>query len=141
MIERLGQLRYELATDKPYRRLTDSGEDVNMWNEAYEEVLKTFGAENSSWFKGPWLFAECYMYRRVREAMLLCKSTLRDYDPFEHSKIESHESNAKSVFQLISSICPIDFAEEKNDNQIMHRRFQVIMEVSYFCLELVILSV
>jgi hypothetical protein len=130
----LGQLRYELATDKPYRKLTDSGEDVQLWNEAYEESVKAFGEDNASWFKGPWLFAECYMYRRVREAMLLCSSSLRDYDPFEQSKIESHESNAKSVFQLISSICPVDFAEEKNNSQLMHRRFQVIMEVIEICL-------
>jgi hypothetical protein len=100
-----------------------------MWNDSLEELVQRVGSENASWFKGPWLFAECYMYRRVREAMLLCKSPLREYDPFEPSKHESHQLNQASVFQLINGLCPLDYTHEAVDPQLLHRRFQIIMEV------------
>ena len=128
-MERLSELRYELSTDKPIRLITDSGEDAYMWNEYCNDMLARIGQENMTWFKGPWLFTECYLYRRIREAMLLCKSSLREYDPFEFSKKESHELNLKSVYQLINGLCPYNYAEEQNDPDLLQRRFQISVEV------------
>jgi len=62
--------------------------------------------------------------------MLTCTSELRNYDPFEHSKLETHQQNENSVFQLISVTCPLDIQNEKNDSDLLRKRFNLIMEVS-----------
>jgi hypothetical protein len=129
-MERLSQLRYELCTDKPFRKLTDSSEDAASWNEAIDKLESQIGSSNMTWFKGPWLFAECYMYRRIREAMMLSQTGLKNLDPFEWSKNETHESNVKNVFQLINSVCPLNFEEEKTNFDVLKRRYQIILEVN-----------
>ncbi|RNA39509.1 hypothetical protein BpHYR1_050362 [Brachionus plicatilis] len=127
-IELLSQLRYELTTDKNLKEITDSGSDSTLWNTALEELKSQIGPDNCTWFKSPWLFAECYVYRRIREAMLLCTTSLKDYDPYEKSKLESHEQSLKSVFQLITNLCPLNFNEEKQNESLMRERFREIME-------------
>lgn len=127
-IELLSQLRYELTTDKKFKKITDSGSDSKLWNISLEELESQIGSENCTWFKSPWLFAECYVYRRIREAMLLCTTSLKDYDPYEKSKLESHELSLKSVLQLITNLCPLDLNSEKENESLMHERFRVIME-------------
>lgn len=124
----MSQLRYELTTDKPFKQLTDTGSDAHMWNEALEKLILQIGKENCTWFKGPWLYAECYMYRRIREAMLLCSSEVRSYDPFEESKIESHALSNKSTFGLISALCPLNYDDEKTNEELAKRRFGIIVE-------------
>lgn len=124
----MAQLRYEVTTDKPLRKIDDSGEDLELWNKSIDELEKEIGVENCTWFKAPWLFSECYVYRRIREAMITCSSDLKHYDPFEHSKLETHNHNLNSVFQLICATCPLDFENEKLDQNLLHKRFSLIME-------------
>jgi hypothetical protein len=112
--------------------VTDSGEDAQLWNGALEEMEKDIGLENCTWFRGPWLFAECYMYRRVREAMLLCKTDMKHCDPYENSKLETHEKNANTVFQLIAALCPLNLEEEKTNVEVLKRRYVIAMEVFIF---------
>jgi hypothetical protein len=109
--------------------LIDSGSDLKQWNDAIEELELTIGEENCTWFKAPWLFTECYVYRRIREAMLLCTSEMKNYDPYENAKLETHETNVNSVFQLITSLCPLDFENEKTNADLLKRRYVTIVEV------------
>ena len=53
-IERLGELRYELCTDKPLRKILDEGEDTTLWNQAFDQLIERIGIDNCSWFKAPW---------------------------------------------------------------------------------------
>lgn len=129
VIERLSQLRYELTTDKPLRVLQDSGDDANIWNEALLELEKQITTENLTWFKAPWLFTECYMYRRIREAMLLCTTPVRDFDPFEEVKKEGFFEQHNTIFNLISVLCPIDFQNEKDNIETMKNRLKAILQV------------
>lgn len=129
VMERLSELRYEMMTDKLMREVTDSGDDAALWNQSIKDLHNQVGVDNATWFKGPWLFAECYLYRRIRESLLLCTSSFRDYDPFEFSKHESHQANMKSLFQLISAVCPLNFADEAQNKDLLDRRFLIIMEV------------
>lgn len=65
-------MRNELLTDKPLLELTDSLQDTESWNQYLQRQQKQQGDQDSvSWFKSPWLYVECYMYRRVQEALWL----------------------------------------------------------------------
>ncbi|KAG0050394.1 hypothetical protein BGZ83_004818 [Gryganskiella cystojenkinii] len=94
IISHISELRYELQHDKKFRPLRDSYHDVAQWNHILEENF-----EGSSWFKGPWLFAECYLYRRVKEAFVMTEHW-RDYDPFHEQKKTVFKSSQKAVVAI-----------------------------------------
>ncbi|KAI8603339.1 hypothetical protein EDD21DRAFT_37456 [Dissophora ornata] len=94
IIEAIGGLRYELQRDKPFRPLKDSLPDVAEWNQALADHFAT-----SSWFKASWLFAECYLYRRIREAFALTQYW-HDYDPFFRQKQTVFKSSQTAVVAI-----------------------------------------
>lgn len=102
---------------------------MDLWNAALDKIGETQGEENVTWFKGEWLFNECYLYRRIRQTMLTCKSGLKDYDPFIKAKLETCELGSKSVYDLVQSLCPL---EKFTDDDLMHENFQKIMRVGIF---------
>lgn len=122
-------MRYELSTDKPFRALKDSGADVTLWNNHLENLKTNIGQENCTWFKAPWLFSECYMYRRVREVMLLCKTEMKNYDPFERAKIEACEQSRETISSLIRNLCPLNYEEEKTNTDLLQKRFHIVLQV------------
>jgi damage-control phosphatase, subfamily III len=130
-IERLSKLRYELQTDKQLTKINDSGEDAYLWNEALEQLESTVGLDNLTWFKAPWLMSECYMYRRIREAMLNCSTELKNYDPYEEAKIETYKQAETTIINLIKNVCPIDFEDEEKNNLVLREmRLKLLLEVS-----------
>lgn len=71
-ISLLSKLRNELQTDKPIIPLVDNCVDADIWNQYLEyqrSLLKESDGE-PRWFFSPWLFVECYMYRRIHEAII-----------------------------------------------------------------------
>ena len=125
----MSKLRYELTTDKSLLMLTDSGEDVQLWNKALDELNDKIGKENMTWFKAPWLMTECYMYRRLREAMLLCICDVKFYDPFEEAKKETFNLSETTILGLITSFCPIGFENEEKDKLVKMDRLKLLLHV------------
>lgn len=66
----LSKLRNELQTDKPVTPLEDELPDTTLWNQYldYQRNLSNGNGE-PSWFQSPWLYVECYMYRRIHAAL------------------------------------------------------------------------
>ncbi|XP_032999891.1 coiled-coil domain-containing protein 170-like isoform X3 [Lacerta agilis] len=64
----LTKLRDELQADKPLTALNDSLPDTTLWNQCLEYHQKLSDGP-PSWFQSPWLYTECYMYRRIHEAL------------------------------------------------------------------------
>lgn len=119
-------LRYELQTDKPFKFLSDQGNDVEHWNKSLKNIHATIGEENATWFKGPWLFAECYLYRRIREALLGCKTEMKHHDVFEKAKLETCLMGRENVSALIRALCPL---EKLTTNEELWRSFHSTMQV------------
>lgn len=71
-ISLLSKLRNELQTDKPITPLVDKCVDTHIWNQylEYQRSLLNEGDGEPRWFFSPWLFVECYMYRRIHEAIM-----------------------------------------------------------------------
>ena len=70
IIGRLSKLRNEIQTDKVIVPLADTLPDVGSWNSHLEEEREREG-EDPRWFLSPWLYTECYFYRRIHEAIQL----------------------------------------------------------------------
>ncbi|KAI8998163.1 DUF89 domain-containing protein [Gaertneriomyces semiglobifer] len=62
-IEQLSKLTYEIQRDRKLLPLNDGDQDVALWN----KLIQDLPAESNTWFSAPWLFAECYLYRKLRE--------------------------------------------------------------------------
>ena len=59
-----------MMTDKVIRPLEDSYSDAKIWNSIIKD-LKSLedGKPEPRWFSTPWLTVECYLYRRIFEAL------------------------------------------------------------------------
>ncbi|KAI9004983.1 hypothetical protein DFJ74DRAFT_612633 [Hyaloraphidium curvatum] len=93
----VGRLRYELQHDRKLEHIRDDGEgDFEEWNEVLDKYFP-----GATFFSATWLFVECYVYRRIREAIQLAP-TWRSFDPFLESKTSSFKDSAKAVEDLVS---------------------------------------
>ena len=88
LIGKISKLRNEVQTNKPILILTDSDSDVIDWNNYLKEETERSNGENPTWFNNPWLYVECYMYRRIQEAVNLTR-TLKHVDVFQEQKEET----------------------------------------------------
>ena len=60
-----------MKTNKPLMAIEDSRHDVNIWNEVISNSKSLVDDSKISSFSGPWLTVECYMYRKIYEALAL----------------------------------------------------------------------
>ena len=67
VLSRLSQLRYELLTNKEMTGV-EEGCDVEQWRGVFSRYKETLQGQEPLWFTVSWLFAECYMYRKIIEA-------------------------------------------------------------------------
>lgn len=98
IVGRLSKLRNELVTDKPFLRIKDDFQDAPQWNAVLDDYVLQHGME-PRWFEAPWLYAECYFYRRIFEAFQLSR-LLRGYDPFAKQKREALYESLEAVRTL-----------------------------------------
>lgn len=61
VIGAISELKYELQTDKELKPLPEYSDELKKWN----EFLLTLDSKNS-YFSAVWLYAECYLYRRLK---------------------------------------------------------------------------
>ncbi|UMM30206.1 hypothetical protein L5515_012184 [Caenorhabditis briggsae] len=109
ILEKFSRLRYEIMTDKPLINFPESGPDGKMWHDWMEE-LKTAvmpnDVEELTYFKGPWLFVECYLYRFIYSAFLATKK-LADMDYFEDSKRKNFLDHLDQVEEGVAFLMKI----------------------------------
>ncbi|XP_071799411.1 damage-control phosphatase ARMT1-like [Asterias amurensis] len=86
IVAKLSKFRNELQTDKAILPLQPDGEDdIEIWERCLEEETKANGGTPASWFTSPWLYVECYMYRRIVN-IIRQSNHLRKFDPFSEQK-------------------------------------------------------
>lgn len=70
VLSQLSELRYQLQTNKPMSSI-ENGEDVKEWKAAFDSIRKCKRLQGSqpSWYSVSWLFAECFMYRKISDAL------------------------------------------------------------------------
>nr|CAD7413757.1 unnamed protein product [Timema cristinae] len=87
VIGRLSELKNELQTNKPLIELKSRKRDAYQWNTFLEDQRKA-GHQEPRWFGTVWLYAECYMYRRMWQIFELTQS-LAQFDYFRKLKRNS----------------------------------------------------
>lgn len=129
VIGRLSALQNEMVTNKPIKPLTSNGSDVPQWN-AFLELQNVENEYPASWFVSSWLYVECYLYRRIKEAFEL-SPILNDYDPFCKQKLESLlnsmddlEKLGKTLTQTINSL------ESSLETSDMYSLLKFYLEIS-----------
>ncbi|KAI0470789.1 DUF89-domain-containing protein [Xylariaceae sp. FL0804] len=94
IIEELARLKYELQHDRQLTPIRDDGAaDVALYNRELEAL------GTPSWFNIPWLFCECYLYRRMHTSFSL-STHWKSYDVFARQKINTFRSSRPAVLEL-----------------------------------------
>lgn len=120
VVEELGRLRHELTRDRALEVIRDSEEDAEEWNRVIASRAK------EAWFSAPWLFSECYAYRRVRETLVL--NNWADFDPFAESKRIAFKDSKAAVAELSSRFSVIrSFSSESGERLAFHELLQICL--------------
>lgn len=108
-IERMEALMADLSSNQKLRPIIDDNEaDVALWN---KEIAKYFqgkrtpheasehaltGSSGKDFMNAPWLFAEAYKYRRLRECFTVSRNW-SEYDVFYRQKVGVLEHRLRNV--------------------------------------------
>lgn len=92
------KLRYEMMTDKPLAYLTDNSSDVTIWNKCFDSWTAKL-ATCPTYYSVSWLYAECYMYRRIHESFVKSKY-FTSFDPFYEQKRNALKQSMSATITL-----------------------------------------
>ncbi|KAH8652057.1 hypothetical protein BX600DRAFT_87369 [Xylariales sp. PMI_506] len=94
IVGELAKLKYELQHDRELTPIRDDGKaDVALYNQELEKL------GNPKWFSVPWLYSECYLYRRINTSFSL-SSHWKNYDVFARQKMSTFRSSRPAVLEL-----------------------------------------
>lgn len=97
-IGEISKLKYQLQTDKPMHEIPGDESDQYEWNRLVKEI-----EPNNSYFSAIWLYAECYIYRRLKSIFSESQS-LKDFDYFENSKKLELKNSMVTISRVIKSV-------------------------------------
>ncbi|XP_028746040.1 damage-control phosphatase ARMT1 isoform X1 [Peromyscus leucopus] len=126
-ISLLSKLRNELQTDKPIIPLVDKHIDTDIWNQylEYQRSLLNEGDGEPRWFFSPWLFVECYMYRRIHEAVIQ-SPPIHDFDVFKESKDKNFFESQESINALCTHLQQLKPAKDLSESQLKDEFFKLL---------------
>ncbi|RDL39338.1 putative venom protein 2 [Venustampulla echinocandica] len=132
IIEQLATLKYELQHDRKLSPLPDDGgRDIPGYNQELTQL------STPSWFNLPWLYSECYLYRRMATSFSLSKHW-KYYDVFSRQKMSTFKSSRPAVLELASRyhelITQMSHKAEKPEQDIEEAEKMLFMEMCEICL-------
>ncbi|KAL9080292.1 MAG: hypothetical protein Q9157_000942 [Trypethelium eluteriae] len=136
IVEELSKLKYELQHNRQLSPLPDDGiEDIV----GYNQELSQLGTPK--WLDVPWLFAECYLYRRMSTLFQLTRHW-RDYDVFSRQKMATFKSSRPAVLELAARYKELitqlssdsDAIASKSQEEIEQTEHIIFTEMCEICL-------
>ncbi|GAA6036170.1 hypothetical protein JCM8097_006813 [Rhodosporidiobolus ruineniae] len=102
LINQIGELIYEMRHDRALTPLEPTGppEDAYVYN---TELAQLKEKNQDKWFTAPWLYAECYLYRRLH-ALFAVTQHWSLFDPFASQKLSTWKSSASGAAALAKSL-------------------------------------
>ncbi|KAI0783304.1 DUF89-domain-containing protein [Abortiporus biennis] len=129
-IERMDKLKEDLQAHAKLRPIIDDGEaDVALWN---KEIAKYF--QGKDFFNAPWLFAEAYKYRRLRECFSVSKHW-QSYDVFFRQKCDTFSRSSDAVFELATRFVePFSHRSGRTEEEKLEAERLMFLELTQICL-------
>ncbi|KAL7624805.1 Hairy/enhancer-of-split with YRPW motif protein 2 [Parahypoxylon ruwenzoriense] len=132
IIEELARLKYELQHDRKLTPIRDDGAaDVSIYNRELEQL------GTPTWFNIPWLFCECYLYRRINTSFSV-STHWKAYDVFYRQKIQTFRSSRHAVLELAARYrdLVVQMVHDKSKSGAEHEEAQKILflEMCEICL-------
>jgi len=129
-IRRMDKLMEDLTGNQKLRPIIDDNEaDVALWN---KEIAKFF--QGKDFMNAPWLFAEAYKYRRLRECFSVSKYW-KDYDVFFRQKCDTFARSSDAVFELSTRFAqPWKIPEGLSEEAVEAARRAIFLELTQVCL-------
>ncbi|XP_066850295.1 coiled-coil domain-containing protein 170 isoform X3 [Anser cygnoides] len=126
----LSKLRNELQTDKPVTPLEDELPDATLWNQYldYQRNLSNGNGE-PSWFQSPWLYVECYMYRRIHAA-LAQNPPIDNFDVFKEGKAQNFFESQGAIIALCTYFQELLKNIKDLDEKQLQEEFFKLLQVS-----------
>ncbi|XP_067845464.1 damage-control phosphatase ARMT1 isoform X2 [Heptranchias perlo] len=129
-ISLMSKLRNELQTDKSALPLTDGLPDAAQWNKYLDQQQARLDTEeNPSWFKSPWLYMECYMYRRIHESLQL-NPPMCDFDVFSEAKTQSFVASQQAIIAICTFLQELNEKIEGFNDAQLKAEFLLLMQVA-----------
>lgn len=129
-IHRMEDLMDDLTENSKLRPIVDDGAgDIPLWN---KEIAKYF--QGKDFMNAPWLFAEAYKYRRLRECFSLSKYWV-EYDVFFRQKCDTFSRSSTAVFELASRFAqPFKHEDGLTDELKLKANKLIFRELTQVCL-------
>lgn len=124
----VSKLRNEMMTGKVLIPITDTRSDVKLWNDYLREVTERDG-EEPTWFVSPWLYVECYMYRRIQESVEKC-NILNKFDVFMDQKRKSLLDSAQPTLILLNYLMTVVNDLDTGETSDKQKLFKQLMQIS-----------
>ncbi|SPC64964.1 uncharacterized protein UHOD_07915 [Ustilago sp. UG-2017b] len=103
IIEKVAALKHDMGRDRPLEPIgVVAGQDADN-GPSTELFDSTIEKEKWTWFKAPWLFAECYLYRLLR-SFFARSQHWKQYDPFSKTKLDTFRSSGTAISALAVTI-------------------------------------
>ncbi|WFD34558.1 hypothetical protein MCUN1_001399 [Malassezia cuniculi] len=93
IIEEIAGIKYAMSRDRPLEAINAAGTHAEPASTVYDEHIS---ATKPSWFKSDWLFAECYLYRRLFH-IFATSEHWSDFDPFAEGKIAALNASGAAI--------------------------------------------
>ncbi|CAG7851125.1 Protein-glutamate O-methyltransferase SPCC1393.13 {ECO:0000250/UniProtKB:Q9H993} {ECO:0000250/UniProtKB:Q9H993} [Serendipita indica DSM 11827] len=108
IIRRVSQIKSEMSRDYKMPEIEqDDGPSVDEFNRQLREL-----GEDGSWFKAPWLYAECYLYRLLRS--YFAQTTYwHQHDPFLAQKNTTFRSSSAAIHKLAETLLDLQSKREE----------------------------
>ncbi|XP_055382714.1 damage-control phosphatase ARMT1-like [Condylostylus longicornis] len=98
VVGNISELKYQLQTDKELYPLETNEIDKSTWN----IFLSSLPENERTYFSTCWLWAECYLYRRLK-TIFEATTTLKNFDYFKSSKQKALIGSKDSIVSLVKS--------------------------------------
>ncbi|GJN93724.1 hypothetical protein Rhopal_006781-T1 [Rhodotorula paludigena] len=127
LIHDIGGLIYEMRHDRELTPLEATGlpDDSAVYN---DELQQLADKGHNKWFTAPWLFAECYLYRRLR-GLFAVTQHWNLFDPFASQKLSTWRSSATGAAALAVSLQKLVDGGRVSDEQQLKLDLLSMLEV------------
>ncbi|XP_017471973.1 PREDICTED: protein-glutamate O-methyltransferase-like isoform X2 [Rhagoletis zephyria] len=99
----ISKLKYQLQTDKALEQFDGKEHDKEDWN----QFIENLGDEKNSFFKTCWLYAECYIYRRL-SSFFENSLSLSEFDYFAKQKRNALVKSIECIEEILNVVQGID---------------------------------